>query len=79
VFLAVERERDSVGGEMRGARKREMEDEERKEKERNGVATFKIQNESQINLLKCASFLIIFSVVLLYNFFNCVKKLKKNT
>ena len=79
MFLAVERERDPVGGEMRGARKREMEDEERKEKERNGVATFKIQNESQINLLKCASFLIIFSVVLLYNFFNCVKKLKKNT
>jgi hypothetical protein len=62
---------------MREAREREMEDEERKEKERSGVATFKIQNESQINLLKCASFLIIFSAMLLYNFFNCVKKLKK--
>jgi hypothetical protein len=54
---------------MREAREREMEDEERKEKERSGVATFKIQNESQINLLKCASFLIIFSAMLLYNFF----------
>ena len=63
------RERDPVGGEMKGVREREREDEERKEKERNGVARFKIQNESQINLLKCASFLIIFSTMLLYYFF----------
>jgi len=54
---------------MKGVREREREDEERKEKERNGVARFKIQNESQINLLKCASFLIIFSTMLLYYFF----------
>ena len=52
---------------MRGARRREREDEEMREKERNEVARFKIQNESQINLLKCASFLIIF--------FNCVNLL----
>jgi hypothetical protein len=45
------RERDPVGGDITGAREREREDEERKEKERNGVARFKIQNESQINLL----------------------------
>jgi hypothetical protein len=55
---------------MKGARERESEDEERKEKERNRVARFKIQNESQINLL-------LIKVCFFTIFFNCVKKLKK--